>query len=145
ASAVNKLDMLVKLNQTELLLFQPLLKNLVSDITGTVSADIRVTGTALDPQVDGRFSLHNAGFTVNYLRTPYRINDEVYLSNTTLLLTNLLVVDPRGNQALANGTVDLSNLQIPEIDLVIDATNFLVLNTTLRDNPFYYGTVYGTG
>src|SRR5690606_25868195 len=49
------------------------------------------------------------------------------------------------NQALANGTVDLSNLQIPEIDLVIDATNFLVLNTTLRDNPFYYGTVYGTG
>ena len=145
ASAVNKLDMLVKLNQTELLLFQPLLKNLVSDITGTVSADIRVTGTALDPQVDGRFSLHNAGFTVNYLRTPYRIDDEVYLSNTTLLLTNLLVVDPRGNQALANGTVDLSNLQIPEIDLVIDATNFLVLNTTLRDNPFYYGTVYGTG
>lgn len=145
AAAVNKLDMRVALNKSELIIFQPLLKNLVSNITGTVSADLRITGTALNPQVDGRFSLHDAGFTVNYLKTPYRIDDEVYLSNSTLLLTNLTVTDPMGNQALANGKVDLSNIRVPDIDLTIDATNFLVLHTTLRDNPLYYGTAYGTG
>src|SRR5690606_15023306 len=62
-----------------------------------------------------------------------------------LLLTNLTIADPKGTQALANGTVDLSNILVPEIDVAVDATDFLVLNTTFRDNPLYYGTAYGTG
>src|SRR5690606_36871728 len=62
-----------------------------------------------------------------------------------LLLTNLTIADPKGNQAVANGTVDLSNILVPEIAVAVDATDFLVLNTTFRDNPLYYGTAYGTG
>src|SRR5690606_10988690 len=77
----NKLNVRAELNQSELILFQPLLGRLVSDISGTVSADLRVTGSIFAPQINGSCRLHNAGFTVNYLKTPYRIDDEVSLAN----------------------------------------------------------------
>src|SRR5690606_28020632 len=98
-----------------------------------------------EPRVDGTCYLHNAGFTVNYLRTPYRINDQVSLSNSTILLQNLTLTDPKNNTAIANGSVDMRNPLIPNIAVTIDATDFLVLNTTFKDNPLYYGTAYGTG
>jgi len=133
------------LHETELILFQPFLTKLVSNISGTVSADINIAGSMSEPRINGTCYLHNAGFTVNYLRTPYRINDQVSLSNSTLVLKNLTVTDPKNNKAIANGTVDMRNPLIPNIQVDIDATNFLVLNTTFRDNPLYYGTAYGTG
>lgn len=133
------------LNQTELILFQPFLGKLVSDISGTVSADLDIGGSITEPRVNGTCYLHDAGFTVNYLRTPYRINDQVSLSNSTIVLKNLTITDPKNNKALANGSVDMHNPLIPIIQVDIDATNFLVLNTTFRDNPLYYGTAYGTG
>ncbi|WP_177181111.1 translocation/assembly module TamB domain-containing protein [Parapedobacter koreensis] len=145
AAETDKLNVKATLNQSELLVFQPFLGKLVSDINGTVSANLRITGSVLAPQVSGTCFLHNAGFTVNYLKTPYRINDEVALENSTIILNNLKINDPENNQAIANGKVDMSNLLVPDIDVVIDATDFLLLNTTFRDNSSYYGTAYGTG
>jgi Uncharacterized protein conserved in bacteria len=145
AATTNQLAIEADLNQTELVLFQPFLSKLVSDISGTISADLRIAGSVTEPQVNGVCYLHEAGFTVNYLKTPYRINDQVSLSNSTIQLNNLTITDPKNNKAVANGSVDMRNPLIPDIRVNIDATNFLVLNTTFRDNPLYYGTAYGTG
>lgn len=141
----DKLNVHAKLSRSELILFQPLLGRLVSDISGTVSADLQVTGSVLTPQINGHCRLHDAGFTVNYLKTPYRIDDEVSLANSAIILNDLIITDFKNNQAVASGSVDMRNPLIPDIDIVIDASNFLVLNTTFRDNPSYYGTAYGTG
>src|SRR5690606_16893581 len=62
-----------------------------------------------------------------------------------ILLQNLTLTDPKNNTAIANGSVDMRNPLIPNIAVTIDATDFLVLNTTFKDNPLYYGTAYGTG
>src|SRR3546814_1284234 len=48
ATAENdKLNVRAHFNHSELILFQPVLKKLVSDISGTVSADLQITGSAL--------------------------------------------------------------------------------------------------
>src|SRR3546814_768897 len=67
------------------------------------------------------------------------------LANSTINLDVLVITDSRNNRAIANGRVDMHNPLIPDIRVTVDATNFLVLNTTFRDNPSYYGTAYGTG
>ncbi|WP_257668657.1 translocation/assembly module TamB domain-containing protein [Parapedobacter tibetensis] len=141
----DKLNMEAKLNRSELIIFQPFLSNLVSDISGTLSANLNITGSVLTPQINGICFLHDAGFTVNYLKTPYRIDDDISLSNSTIIFEDLVITDPNNNRALANGKVDMRNPSIPDIDAVVDATNFLILNTTFRDNPLYYGTAYSTG
>ena len=145
AAETDKLDIDAQLNRSELVVFQPFLGKLVSDISGTASADLQITGSVLAPQINGTCYLHDAGFTVNYLKTPYRIDDEVSVMNSTLLLNNLAITDSKNNRAVANGKVDMRNPLIPDINVVIDAVNFHVLNTTRRDNPLYYGTAYGTG
>src|SRR5690606_27476639 len=141
----DKLDIKAHFNHSELILFQPLLGKLVSDVSGTISADLRVSGSAAAPKISGRCRLDDAGFTVNYLKTPYRIDDEFMLTNSIIHLDDLVITDPRNNRAIANGRVDLRNARIPDIRVTVDATNFLVLNTTYRDHPSYYGTAYGTG
>lgn len=141
----DKLNLRARFNHSELIIIQPLLGKLVSDISGTISADLHVTGLILTPRVNGSCRLHNAGFTVNYLKTPYRIDDTFELSNSTIILRDLAITDPQRHRAIANGRVDMRNPLVPEIDVTVQATEFLVLNTTFRDNPSYHGTAYGTG
>lgn len=141
----NSLDMSVMMNDNEVVLFQPFLKNLVSNMNGKVSADLKVTGKITNPKINGRLTLNNAGMTVNYLKTPYRISDDIELENSVIKLTNLRLKDINNNEAIVNGTVDMSTPFVPDVHIDIVATNFMALNTTAKDNPLYYGVAYGTG
>lgn len=145
AAESDKLNVKARLNNNELLLFQPFLSKLVSNVSGTVSADLRIAGSILTPKIDGLCQLHDAAFTVNYLNTAYRINDEVALSNSTITLKDLVITDPKNNRAIANGQIDMRNPITPIINVSVEAANFLALNTTLKNNPLYYGTAYATG
>lgn len=141
----NSLDMKVLMDDNEVILFQPFLKNLVSKMNGKISADLKVTGKLTQPHINGNLTLKDAGMTVNYLKTPYRISDNVEVENSVIKLTNLRLKDINNNEAIANGTVDMNNLKAPEIHINIVANNFMALNTTAKDNPLYYGMAYGTG
>lgn len=141
----NKLDMDVIMNDNEVILFQPFLKNLVSNMNGKASAKLKVTGKLLNPKISGNLSLKNAGMTVNYLKTPYKISDDFIVENSVIKLSGLRLKDINNNEAIVNGTVDMGNPLNPEIHIDIVAKNFMALNTTAKDNPMYYGIAYGTG
>jgi len=141
----DKLNLDLILNKSEAILFQPFIKNLVSDLDGTVSASLKVTGNPASPHIRGNATLDNVGLTVNYLRTHYTINDQVKVEKSVILLDNLELRDLYGNKAEAKGTVDMNNPKIPVINIDINAHNIQALNTTANDNPLYYGTAYGTG
>ncbi len=144
-SESNSLDMTVKMDNSELIIFEPFLKTLVSNLKGTVSADLHLTGTLKAPLLNGDLQMNNAGMTVNYLQTPYHITDKVSVANSVIRLNRLVIKDVRENEAIATGTVDLTTLSRPQIHLSLEARNFMALNTTAKDNPLYYGMAYGTG
>ncbi len=141
----NSLDMDVRMNDNEVVLFQPFLKNLVSNMNGKVSAELKVTGKLFNPKINGRLSLKDAGMTVNYLKTPYKISDDFEVENSKIKLTNLRLRDINNSEAIVNGTVDMSTPLNPDIHIDIVAKNFMALNTTAKDNPLYFGVAYGTG
>ena len=141
----NPLDLKLRMDQGELVLFQPFLKNLVSELKGAASADMRVNGTLSAPSISGTIDLQDASFIVNYLKTRYRVNETVAVDHSKIILNNLRINDDFKNQAVANGTVDMSTPLNPDIQVDVKATDFMVLNTTAKDNPLYYGKAYGTG
>ncbi len=141
----NSLDLIANLEDSEIVLFEPFLKKLVSDLTGTVSAAISIKGTPWSPIISGDCEFRNASFTVNYLKTRYTINDRVGVNNSSIELKDLDILDKNNNKAVANGSVDMSNPLDPVIDVQINAKKFMVLNTTAKDNPLYYGIGIGTG
>ncbi|RZK52751.1 MAG: translocation/assembly module TamB, partial [Pedobacter sp.] len=82
---------------------------------------------------------------LNYLKTTYIINDEVQVNNTIIDLDELILNDLDGNEAIATGTVNLNDINNPDIQAELIATNFMALNTTSKDNPVYYGRAYASG
>jgi len=145
ASEENKLDFHIKMDQTEAVILDPLVNDLVSNLSGHISADLDLTGMPEKPQINGNLSLQNTGLTINYLKTPYLINDNVSVKNSIISIQNLQLKDHRKGYGVVNGTVDLNNLSNPAIEATIDARNLLALNTAFKDNRLYYGTAFATG
>jgi autotransporter translocation and assembly factor TamB len=141
----NVLDFDVKMNQTEAIIFDPFVKDLVSNLKGTISTDLKLTGQPSAPQLNGKITLANTGVTVNYLKTAYTLNDELTVDKSVIKIDKMSLKDVRGHEAIANGTVDLNNLSNPTLNINVKANNFQALNTTFKDNHIYYGTAYGTG
>ncbi len=139
------IDVNVKLNDSKLAILEPFVKTLVSNLKGNISTDLRIHGPFDKPQINGSLELDKAQVTVNYLKTTYTISDEVSVDNSVIQIDDLKLQDLDGNTATGNGTVDLNNINYPDLDIVINALDFMALNTTSKDNPLYFGQAYATG
>ncbi|GAA4339280.1 hypothetical protein GCM10023149_49880 [Mucilaginibacter gynuensis] len=141
----NVLDFDINMNQTEAIIFTPFIKNLVSDVKGAISTNLKLTGSTKSPRLNGDITLSNTGLTVNYLKTPYIINDKLTVDNSVIHIDKMSIKDTLGGEGIADGKVDLNNISNPELDIALNATNLLALNTSFKDNHVYYGKAYGTG
>ena len=141
----DQLDLDVYLDKSPLIILEPFIKNLVSDLKGNISSNLKVTGKPSNPQINGTLGLNNASMTVNYLKTNYRINQQLQVNQSIIDLNDLRILDINDNEALANGTVDMSNPNNPIINVTLVANKFMALNTTPKDNSSYYGTAFSTG
>ncbi|MEY3679051.1 MAG: hypothetical protein RI924_1192, partial [Bacteroidota bacterium] len=143
--ARDQLDLDVYLDNSPVIILEPFIKNLVSDLKGNLSSNLKVSGKPSNPQINGNVSLNNVSMTVNYLKTNYRINQQLGVNQSILDLNDLRIRDINNNEALANGSIDMSNPNNPTINVTLVANNFMALNTTPKDNSSYYGTAYSTG
>jgi hypothetical protein len=141
----NALNFKVKMDHAETIIFEPFVKDVVTNLQGTVSSDLTLTGPLSKPQLNGDITLANAGVTVNYLKTAYIANDKVTVTNSVIDIDNLVLKDNRKGVGTVSGKVDLNNLADPDIEAVVNAKNLTALNTTFRDNHVYYGLAYATG
>ena len=139
------IDLALKLDESKLTVLEPFVKKLVSNLKGNISADLTVKGPFEKPEINGDLSFNKGEVTVNYLKTAYTLNDDVSVRNSVITIDDLDLLDADGNKATANGTVDLNNINNPNIQVELTATNFMALNTTSKDNSVYYGKAYATG
>ncbi|WP_457269697.1 translocation/assembly module TamB domain-containing protein [Pedobacter sp. UYEF25] len=141
----NTIDLAIKMKDSKLTVLEPFVKELVSNLSGNISSDLTITGSLNSPDINGNVSLDKSRLTVNYLKTTYIITDEVEVNNSSLTLSDFRLEDVEGHEGIANGTVDLKNIDDPTIRVTLKATDFMALNTTAKDNSVYYGKAYGTG
>jgi hypothetical protein len=142
---LDNLDFDVNMNQTEAVIFNPFVKGLVSNLKGTISTNLKLTGTPGKPSLNGDITLANTGVTVDYLKTSYIINDKLTVKNSVIEITDMKLADNRGGTGTANGKVDLTNLSNPDIEVALTAKKLLALNTTFKDNKLYFGKAIATG
>ena len=140
-----EINLAVKLNESKLAVLEPFVKQLVSNLKGDISAELTVKGPFSKPEINGDISFTEGNMTINYLQTAYTLNDKVTVNNSVIKIEDLKLLDKDRNEAVANGTVDLNNINTPTIDVVVKAKNFMALNTTEKDNPVYFGQAYGSG
>lgn len=139
------LDLAVKMDESELTVLSPFVSDLVSNLKGRISSDLKIKGPFSAPKINGSITLDQAQMTVNYLKTAYTLNDKVEVENSKMNIEDLELKDVGGNIAVANGSVDLNEINTPTLDISIKARNFMALNTTAKDNELYFGQAYATG
>ena len=142
---VDNLNLNILLDETELSVIEPFVKDYVSNIKGTAIADLEITGSIKSPKLDGYLNLKNVGLRVNYLNTSYTLNEQIKFTEDKIIINNVQLKDKEGNKGTANGSISHQNFSNFVFDVKVQSQNLMSLNTTVKDNELYYGKAYTSG
>lgn len=141
----DQLDFDLKFDDADLVMAQPFLEANFSNIGGTASGSLKLTGNVVNPSVVGNCRIQNGTVTINYLNTNYNFEGRVDFDPKSIRLVNFDLTDRKGSNAVVSGAINHSGFRDLTTDIIIRANNFEFLNTTSLDNNLYYGSAYGTG
>ncbi len=122
------------------------MKNVAKDISGKLNGKLRLFGDLNDPTVEGDVFVKNGSFGIEFLNTYYTFTDTVKCRPDEIIFKNINLHDKNGWAALVkSGSVKHKLFSDFTYSAEIVFDNFLVYNATEKHNPYFYGTVYGTG
>ncbi len=145
--ALKKIELYGKATKLPITFLNPLLSSFASEISGLASGNVTFSGEPGKLLLTGAVLAENASMKIDYLQTKYKINDTVRMDQNGFKFDNIRVIDKDGNNATLTGSVNHKNLKDYSADLTVtmNGNKFLVLNTSPKDNPLFYGTAYGSG
>jgi len=155
ATLSKALDFKIELNKLKINAFEPFVATIFSDLRGIASGLLTLTGTTLEPLLNGTIKAQKVSFVVNYLKARYNFTHNVEIKNNTFLFNKIEVFDnaesnrnfesKREGKAIVNGQIEYRNLKDLYIDVQIDAINLLSLNTVEKDNVMFFGQGFASG
>ncbi len=142
----NYLDFDIVINETPTKVLNFVFKGIASQLEGQLTAKAKLTGTFNNPEISGKGYLKGGGFTIDYLKTHYQLENEIAINKNSFEIINAKLYDENKKMALANIKVIHHNFDQWFLDITVkNFSNYKILNTTSHDNDLFYGTGYGTG
>jgi hypothetical protein len=141
----NNFDLSINLQNIGISSFSAFTKDIISDLSGYVSGDFKLTGTNKKPNLDGTLKCIRTEFRVDYLNTIYSFTDDIKINNNQFLIENLEINDSLGNKAYCNGKITHNYLKSFAMDVHLKTDNFNLLNTNASQNSYFYGNALGSG
>ena len=142
----NALDATIGLENVPFKTLKLLITEGASDFKGRLDGSAHVEGKVTELNTSGAVRLRNVGVTVDYLRLPLLVKDEVVkITNTMFDATGGKIHDPLGNVATVTGGLTHNRFQDFGLNVRVASKNFMFMNTTREDNPLFYGKAVGSG
>lgn len=141
----NRLNLEVDLDQFYLQAFEPFIGTYFSNLYGTGTGKLNITGTLLSPNLVGKVNVKEGKFRFNFLKTSYAFSHDVTFDTSAIHFKDLVLADTNGKQCVANGQILHHRFKNFTFDLKARFKDLLVLNTTEKDNALFYGTIYASG
>lgn len=141
----DNIDFDLNLQSIQLQLIEPFIKKYCNDFIGTLDGGITIKGSTNNPILFGKVNVNAKKITVNYLKTTYKFSNDIFIDHNSFAIENAIISDLNNNKAIVNGHVFHTNFDKFQLDFDIQASKFMVLNTTEADNNLYYGNAYVTG
>ncbi len=140
-----EINLQLRMDRFDLRFLDPYLPEAISDIQGTVTGVVGVSGTLAEPRISGTANMVDAGLRINYLNTFYSFTHQVNIRPDMFALDQVKLRDDEGHVATANGTIIHHGLKDWNFDVSLDMASLKVLDTDARNNELYYGKAYATG
>ncbi|MDZ7900108.1 MAG: translocation/assembly module TamB domain-containing protein [Arcicella sp.] len=107
---------------------------------GNLNGEASIKGSTDSPQLTGNLNFDKVAFDVSALGSRYLINGQKMIFEGQTIRLNQFTVSDTLNQPLkVNGAIVLTKIPDVKYDLTVKADNFLVINSTRKDNDFFYG------
>ncbi len=139
------LDMEVLMTQANLVIFEPFLSKYITNLGGTMTGNLQLTGSTDAPQLIGSGRIDQGKVRINYLNTSYQIDGSILFQPTLISFRDMVFRDLNGNRATFTGGINHNYFSDIILDISSRLTNFQVMNTTDRDNEVFYGSAYTSG
>jgi hypothetical protein len=133
AAAGEEIDLQIKSNAIGLAVVQGL-TDVVTNVVGTLEADVRVTGSAQDPHLDGFIDIKNGGFGVPDLGGTFTgLTTRIDLEADRLRIQQFQLLDHHGEKLTIAGELAVHERQLGTVNISIDSDNFELVDNQLGD------------
>ncbi|MEK6780517.1 MAG: translocation/assembly module TamB domain-containing protein [Bacteroidota bacterium] len=139
------LEVDAKFEAVNLKIIEPLLKDIFSEMDGTLTGSYHLTGNFVQPKITGEGRIEDGQILINYLKVKYFYNGILEMSPAQIIFKELELADAFKNKGRLDGYVAHQNFNKFRINLDGSFKNFQILNTTSKDNSLFYGQAYATG
>ena len=135
----------VTLTNLKLSTFGEIFYGTVNDISGSVSGACTVNGKISDLSYSGELTAKDGAIKVAYTNVPYSFSGKLKARNSRFSFSDFTLTDYMSNTATIHGFVDLKVIANPHYVIGIQSPKLIVMNTTAKDNDYFYGTIYYAG
>ncbi len=123
------------------------LQGLFDQLEGDISGQVKLRGSASNPELSGQLKVEQGGLRLIYLNTRYLFPElEVSMVPGRIVIAPGILYDEEGNTGNLSGAVSyssLSNWRFENINITTDHMRFM--KTDRFSNPEFYGSAYGSG
>ncbi|MDB5281749.1 MAG: hypothetical protein JWO06_824, partial [Bacteroidota bacterium] len=120
----------------------------VKNCHGYAMLDARVHGTLKKPFLTGDVKFIDDTVTVSFTNTTYRLrNQHATMDEHGFNLDNISLYDMKGKEGYGMGRINHESFRDFALDIQVSTgkNSLQFLNTTVKDNPNFYGIAYGVG
>jgi len=143
--ANDQITFTVYLNKLRMNVFEPYLKGIISELRGEVNGSLIIYGTTSKPIVRGTMGFYKNTMKVDYLNTVYTFNDSIQITEDRIVFNKFRLNSGKLSYGEVSGSIYHRNFSNMKLNLLLDAKNFQLLNTTEEENESYFGTAYASG
>ena len=131
AHAGDQIDLKVQSSSIDLGIVQGFTKQL-TNVTGTLQADLRVTGSGEDPHVNGTVDIRGGAFTVPAAKTSFSgLTTTIDFENETVRVPRFQILDQHGKTMTIVGELAVHQRQAGAVNISIDSDDFKLFDNEL--------------
>jgi uncharacterized protein involved in outer membrane biogenesis len=106
----------------------------VTNVTGTMQANVRLTGTGYDPHAEGAVEISGGAFEVPELGTSYTgLDTRIDLQPDVVTVREFKILDSRGFPLTIGGTLAVHERVVGAVDITLDSQDFEVVDNRIAD------------
>lgn len=112
----------------------------LSQASGHASGKFTIEGNADHPKINGNLTFRDAAVKPAFLNNTIFLKDEsISLRNDGIYFNTFTIRDVNQQKAVVDGSIKMKEFSDFRFDLKVDSKDFLLFNTTAKDNDLFYG------
>ena len=141
----NNFDMTLALSPLNVASIEGATMNQIKNTSGYLRGDLQVRGTMAAPSLNGQISTDQLTTNVAMLNQQFTMpNETISFRAQEILFNRFNINDDDGNTATLDGSVNYANMQDPTLGLRLRANKWQAMNSTVKENKDFYGTLFLT-